>query len=255
MSIDGMSVLHRAGSISYGLICSESVVDSLAIEVGLASISGFNYFHTNFGMPYDFLLKRSVSSGHALFAAIDDRNRLLGFARFEKIADDVERMHRGKKNVVRRSVHLLRSIEVHPSFRKTGIGRLLFAIAVESLRSNVITMPDNTGAARFFKEKLMFEAISENDPTVSARYKDYLILQYPRARAVLKTVAENYPRMVMPELVDTYESLLFRMNMGKPISRKEILTFESLLTSSSHLLDGKLLNEMNLLLNNFMTGH
>ncbi|MDW7732067.1 MAG: GNAT family N-acetyltransferase [Methanolobus sp.] len=252
MSLDGMSVLHRAGSTSYGLIGSESVVDNLVIEVGLANASGFNYFHKKFGMPYEFLLKRSVSSGHALFAAVGEQNRLLGFARFEKIADNVERTHRGKKNVIKRSVYLLRSIEVHPSFRHIGIGRLLFAIAVECLKSNVITMPDNAGAARFFREKLMFEAISDNDCTVSARYKGYLLLSYPKARILLKTIAGNYPRMVMPELIDSYESLIFRSNMGKSITKKDIIKFEALLTNSSHLLDGKLLKEMHLFLENFI---
>lgn len=252
MSIDGMSVLHRAGSIFYGSIGSESAVDSLVIEVGLANTSGFNYFHTKFGMPYEFLLKRSVSSGHALFTAVDGQNRLLGFARFEKIADDVERTHRGKKSVVKRSVHLLRSIEVHPSFRHIGVGRLLFAIAVERLKSNVITLPDNAGAARFFREKLMFEAVGDNDCTVSARYKDYLLLSYPKARILLKTIAGNYPRMVMPELIDSYESLIFRSNMGKSISKNDIVQFETLLVNSRHLLDGKLLKEMNFLLNSFI---
>ncbi|WP_406657700.1 GNAT family N-acetyltransferase [Methanolobus sp. ZRKC2] len=248
-----MSVLHKAGSISYGLIGSESVVDSLVIEVGLANLSGFNYFHQKFGMPYDFLLKKSISSGHALFVAVDEQSRLLGFARFEKIADDVERMHRGKKSVVKRSVHLLRSIEVHPSFRHIGVGRLLFAISVEYLKSNVITMPDNSEAARFFKDKLMFEKINDNDCTVSARYKSYLLLAYPKARVLLKTVAGNYPRMVMPELIDSYESLMFRSKMGKSISRKDIVRFEDLLMNSSHLLDRKLLREMNVFLNNFVT--
>ncbi|TGC07462.1 GNAT family N-acetyltransferase [Methanolobus halotolerans] len=253
MSIDDMSVLHRAGSISYGLIGSESAVDNFIIEVGRANLSGFNYFHKKFGMPYEFLLKRSVSSGHALFAATDDRDRLLGFARFEKIADDVERVHKGKKSVVRHSVYLLRSIEVHPSFRHIGIGRLLFAIAVECLRSNIITMPDNADAARFFKEKLMFEKVSGNDCTVSSRYKNYLLLSYPKARVLLKIIAGNYPRMVMPELIDSYESLMFMSNMGKAISKKDIIRFETLLMNSSHLLDGNLLNEMNLFLKSFVS--
>ncbi len=251
MSVKNMSVLHRAGNVSYGLLGSESAVDDLVIEVGRTGLSGFNYFHKKFGMPYEFLLKRSISSGHALFAATDDNARLLGFARFEKIADEVERIHRGKKNVVKRPVYLLRSIEIHPSFRHVGIGRLLFAIAVESLKSSVITLPDNFQAARFFREKLMFRTISENDCTVSARYKDYLLLSYPKARVLLKTIAENYPRMVMPELIDSYESLMFKSNMGKSISRRDLIRFKELLESSIHLVDGKLLKEMNSFLNKF----
>jgi ribosomal protein S18 acetylase RimI-like enzyme len=243
-----MSVLHKAGNISYGLLESEEAVDGLRIEVGLSNTPGFNYFHNNFGMPYDFLMKTSVSSGHMLFVSVDSGNRLLGFARFEKVSDNLEKTHRGKKNVVRHSVHLLRSIEVHPSFRNMGIGRLLFAIAVEALRSNVITKPDNTDAARFFKERLMFDTICATDTMVSPRYRDCLMLPYPKTRYLLRQLAGNYPRMVMPELIDSYESLIFRSNMGKSISWDDILAFEQYLDNSRHLLDRKLSDEMNLLL-------
>jgi len=248
MSIDGMCVLHKAGNVSYGLLESEEAVGSLTIEVGLSNTPGFNYFHNNFGMPYDFLMKTSVSSGHMLFVSVDTDNRLLGFARFEKVSDNLEKTHRGKKNVVLRSVHLLRSIEVHPSFRNMGVGRLLFAIAVECLRSNVITKPDNPDAARFFKERLMFDTICSTDTIVSPRYRDCLMLPYPKTRFLLRQLAGNYPRMVMPELIDSYESLKFRSNMGKSISEGDILAFGQYLGNSRHLLDAKLSEEMDLFL-------
>ncbi|WP_292464012.1 GNAT family N-acetyltransferase [Methanolobus sp.] len=247
MSVNGMCILHKAGNISYCLLESEDVVDDLKIEVGLSSTPGFNYFHNKFATPYDFLMKTSVSSGHALFVSIDASNRLLGFARFEKVSDNIEKIHRGKKNVVQHSVHLLRSIEVHPSSRNMGIGRLLFAIAAKTLRSNVITKPDNPDASRFFKERLMFDVICGTD-CISPRYRDCLILPYPKARFLLRQLACNYPRMVMPELVDSYESLKFKSNMGKPISKNDVLDFEQYLASSRHLLDRKLSEEMDILL-------
>ncbi len=57
--------------------------------------------------------------------------------------------------------------------------------------------------------------------------------------------------MVMPELIDSYESLMFKSNMGKSISRRDLIRFKELLESSIHLVDGKLLKEMNSFLNKF----
>ncbi|WP_256623220.1 GNAT family N-acetyltransferase [Methanolobus chelungpuianus] len=244
MCVKGISVLHRAGTVSYGLLESEEALEGLRIEVGQSGAPGFNYFHNNFGMPYDFLMRSSVSSGHPLFVSFDTCGRMLGFARFEKVSDNLEKIHRGKKSLVRHSVHLLRSIEVHPSFRNMGVGRLLFAIAAGHLYSNVVTKPDNPGAARFFRQRLMFDTICDTDCTVSLRYRDHLILPYPKARLLLRQLAGNYPRMVMPELIDSYESLRFRSNMGKSIPRDDIVTFERYLTTSRHLLDRKLSEEI-----------
>lgn len=253
MSVDGICVLHKAGNVSYGLLKSEEAVKNLRIEVGQSGAPGFNYFHNNFGMPYDFLMKSSVSSGHPLFVCFDTCNRLLGFARFEKVSDNVEKTYCGKKNLVRPSVHLLRSIEVHPSFRNMGIGRLLFAVAAEHLRSNVVTKPDNPGAARFFMKRLMFDTICDTDCTVSPRYRDCLMLPYPKARLLLRQLAENYPRMVMPELIDSYEALRFKSNMGKSIPRDDIAAFEQHLATSGHLVDRKLCEEMKFFLKNLYT--
>ncbi|MBP1910254.1 GNAT family N-acetyltransferase [Methanolobus bombayensis] len=251
MSVKDLNILHVAGNIQYGVLETGSSIDQLDIDIGNASNAGFNYFHNKFGMPYDFLLKSSISSGHSLFIAIQDENKLLGFARFEQISEETERTYRGKTNVVNHSIHLLRSIEIHPSHRHVGIGRLLFAIAVKHLKSNVITMPDNPGASRFFKEKLRFKPLNPKNSGLSSRYEGYLILQYPRAKNMLKTMAGNYPRMVMPELIGSYEALKFRHNMGKNISSEDISDFLTLFESSRELLDNKLKGEMNSFIRGF----
>jgi ribosomal protein S18 acetylase RimI-like enzyme len=245
MSIEGLSVLHIAGNIRYGILEAGSSVDLLDIDIGNSANIGFNYFHNKFGMPYDFLLKSSLSSGHSLFVAVKGNNKLLGFARFEQICEETEKTYRGKTNVVQHSIHLLRSIEIHPAHRHVGIGRLLFAISVNQLKTNVITMPDNSGAARFFKDKLGFIALNPMTNGLSSRYKRYLMLPYPRARSMLKTMAGDYPRMVMPELIGSYEALKFRLNMGKNISSEDISDFITLFESSRELLDTKLEGEMN----------
>ncbi|WP_292469303.1 GNAT family N-acetyltransferase [Methanolobus sp.] len=250
MSIEGLSVLHVAGNISYGVLETDLSVDQLNIDIGQSNNVGFNYFHNKFGMPYDFLLKSSISSGHCLFVAVKGL-KLLGFARFEKIVEDTEKTYRGKTSIVHHSVHLLRSIEVHPSNRHVGIGRLLFSISVNHLKSNVITMPDNLGAARFFKEKLKFTKLNPANSGLSSRYNNYLILPYPRAKNMLKIMAGNYPRMVMPELIARYESLKFKVNMGKSISEGDVSEFQLLFENSQELLDRKLMNEMNLFLKGF----
>ncbi|WP_094226548.1 GNAT family N-acetyltransferase [Methanolobus psychrotolerans] len=251
MSIEGLSILHMAGHVSYGLLETGSSVDQLNIDIGHANNVGFNYFHNKFGMPYDFLLKSSISSGHSLFVAIQGSEHLLGFARFEKISDETEKTYRGKTNIVNYSVHLLRSIEIHPAHRHVGIGRLLFAIAVKNLETNVITLPDNPGAARFFKDKLKFKRLNPNNNGLSPRYKDYLILPYPRAKDTLKVMAGSYPRMVMPELIGRYEALKFKYNMGKSISKEELRDFQQLFENSRELLDNKLMDEMDSFLKGF----
>ena len=251
MAIEGLNVLHMAGDIGYGVLETGISVDQLNIDIGQSNNVGFNYFHNKFGMPYDFLLKSSISSGHSLFVAVKGSDQLLGFARFEKISDETEKTYKGKTNIVNYSVHLLRSIEVHPAHRHVGIGRLLFAISVNQLKTNVITMPDNQDAARFFKDKLKFKCLNPNNNGLSSRYKDYLILPYPRAKNMLKTMAVNYPRMVLPELIGSYESLKFRDNMGKSISKRDIKEFQILFQTSKQLLDNKLMNELDSFIKRF----
>ncbi len=98
----------------------------------------------------------------------------------------------------------------------------MFSIAVKNLKINIITLPDNSGAANFFKGKLKFQLLNPSNNGLSSRYKDYLIFPYPRAKNMLKTIAVNYPRVVMPELIGRYESLKFKSNMGKSISKKDV---------------------------------
>lgn len=250
MSIEGLNILHVAGNVSYGLLQIDSSVDQLEIDVGNSGNVGFNYFHNKFGMPYSFFLKQSISSGHSLFVALRDK-KLLGFARFEKLSDKTEKTHRGKTNIVHHPVHILRSIEIHPAHRKVGIGRLLFAIAVNYLKTTVITMPDNPEAARFFKEKLSFITFSSSDHSFSLRYKKYLILPYPVGKDLIKTIACDYPRVVMPELVGRYEDLKFKNNMGKYISEEDIVQFQLLFEDSLTLLDSKLMDEMTSFIKDF----
>ncbi|ETA66718.1 MAG: hypothetical protein PWQ51_444 [Methanolobus sp.] len=251
MSIEGMNILHVAGNVSYGILEAGSSVDQLDIDIGNSDNIGFNYFHNKFGMPYDFLLKSSLSSGHSLFVAVEGSNKLLGFARFEQLSEETEKTYRGKTNVVHHSIHLLRSVEIHPAHRHVGIGRLLFATSVNHLKTNVITMPDNPGAARFFKNKLGFTTLNPKSSGLSSRYKGYLMLPYPRARNMLKTMAGDYPRMVMPELIGSYEALKFRRNMGKNITSDDISDFLTLFESSRELLDSKLKGEMNSFIRGF----
>jgi len=244
-------MLHMAGSISYGVLESGSSVDQLNIDIGQSNNVGFNYFHNKFGIPYDFLLKSSINSSHSLFVAVHGSDKLVGFARFEKISEETQKTYKGKTNIVNYSVHLLRSIEVHPGHRHVGIGRLLFSVAVKHLKTNVITLPDNSGAAHFFKEKLKFQLLNPGNNGLSSRYKDYLILPYPRAKNMLKTMAVNYPRVVMPELIGRYESLKFKFNMGKSISKEDVSEFQILFENSRELLDNKLMHEIDLFIKVF----
>lgn len=244
MSFEGMDQLHRAGNIFYGLLSSGCAVDDLHIEISANDSVGFSYFHNKFGMPYDFLLKCSIDSGHYLFVAVDDRHRLLGFARFERVNNVLGITQKNEKKIIEHSFCLLRSIEVHSSYRHVGIGRLLFAVSVGHLQSNIMAMPDNVEAARFFKNKLLFGDINNAGCSISSRYKDYLLLPYPKSISLLKMLAENYPRMVLPELVDLYESLKFKSNMGKHISKNDIIKLKSNFDNSGDLLGEKLSCEM-----------
>ena len=248
---NGLSVLHQAGNVVYGLLDSEDAIDELNIEIGLSGVVGFNYFHTKFGIPYDFLLKNSIVSGHKLFVATDRSNRLIGFARFEMVSDNVEKVINGKRNIVKHSVYMLRSIEVHPSFRKMGVGRLLFSIAAEHLCSTIITKPDNQDAARFFAEKLMFEPMCSSGNLVTPRHRECQVLPYPRAILLFKQLAVTNPRMVMPELIDTYEALRFKTNMGRVVTQKDMDAFKQFLDRSEQLLDKRLSDEMHQFVDGF----
>ena len=231
-----MEKIHQAGNISYALLVSSDAVDDLNIDVGTVGLEGFSYFHQKFGMPYTFLLKRSIESGHFLFVSIAENDKLIGFARFEKLEEHTEKEIKGKMNTVNPSLFLLRSMEVHSSFRNCGIGRVLFSTAVHYLQGNVLTVPDNKEAANFFIKKLGFTEITDAVGNYKQRYEGHLMLAYPKAVSLWHEIAAKYPRIVYPELVDLYESLKFRHNMGKAISCNDVSRFEVLLSECNGML-------------------
>lgn len=240
--------IHQAGDISYALLISSKVVDDLNIDVGAGEREGFIYFHQKFGMPYTFLLKKSIESGHFLFVSISGNDKLIGFARFEKLEEHTEKEIKGKMNVVNPSLFLLRSMEVHSSFRNCGIGRVLFSTAVYYLKGNVLTIPDNPEAAHFFRKKLGFTEVTDSIVNSRQKYEGHLMLAYPKAVALWHEIATKYPRIVYPELIDLYESLKFRHNMGKTISCNDIGRFEILLAECNGMLADAMEKEMNRLL-------
>lgn len=243
-----MEIIHQAGNVSYALLVSPKAIDNLQIDVGTGSREGFIYFHQKFGMPYEFLLKKSIESGHFLFVSIFGNNKLIGFARFEKLEQHTERSIKSKKNIVSPALFLLRSMEVNSSFRNSGIGRILFSTAVYHLQGNVLTIPDNPDAACFFRKKLGFTDVSDSISGYGQKYEGYLMLAYPKAVALWHEMAKLYPRMVYPELIDLYESLKFRHSMGKIIPFGDLERFELLLMGCDGMISNLMEKEMNSLL-------
>ncbi len=243
-----METIHQAGDISYALLVSPEAVDDLIIDVGAGDREGFIYFHQKFGMPYTFLLKKSIESGHFLFVSISGNDKLIGFSRFEKLEEHTEKEIKGKMNVVNPSLFLLRSMEVHSSFRNCGIGRVLFSTAVYYLKGNVLTIPDNPEAARFFRKKLGFTEVTDPIGNYKQKYEGHLMLAYPKAVALWHEIAAKYPRIVYPELIDLYESLKFRHSMGKVISCNDVGRFEILFAECNGMLSGVMEKEMTRLL-------
>ncbi|AGB49126.1 acetyltransferase [Methanomethylovorans hollandica DSM 15978] len=246
--MQGIEKIHQAGDISYALFVSSEAVDYLYIEIGTADQEGFSYFHQKFGMPYKFLLKKSIESGHFLFVSISGKDKLIGFARFEKLEEHIDKEIKGKMNVVQPSLFLLRSMEVHSSFRNCGIGRVLFSTAVYYLQGNVLTVPDNKEAANFFKKKLGFTEITDTVGIYKQKYEGHLILPYPKAVTLWHEIASKYPRILYPELIDLYESLKFRHNMGKAIPCNDIYRFENLLAQCNGMLANVMENDMHRML-------
>ncbi len=239
-----MQKIHKAGNIFYALLVSSNAVDNLNIDIGTVGWEGFSYFHQKFGMPYTFLLKRSIESGHFLFVSIAANDKLIGFARFEKLEEHTQKRIKGKMNIVNPSLFLLRSMEVHSSFRNCGIGRVLFSTAAYCLQGNVLTVPDNTEAANFFRKNLGFTEITDAVGNYKQKYEGHLMLPYPRAISLWHEIASKYPRIVYPELIDLYESLKFRHNMGKIIPCNDISRFETLLAECNGMLSYSMENEM-----------
>ncbi len=247
-------IIHKAGDMSYELLISPKAVDNLEIDIGTGNREGFVYFHQKFGMPYTFLLKKSIESGHFLFVSISGNNKLIGFARFEKLEEHTEKEIKGKMKVVTPSLFLLRSMEVHSSFRNCGIGRVLLSTAVHYLKGNVLTIPDNPEAACFFKTKLGFSEFTGSLGNNGQKYEEYLILTYPKAVALWHEIARKYPRIVYPELIDLYESLKFHNSMGKAISCNDICRFEILLAECNGMLSNAMEKEMKCLINELRNG-
>lgn len=243
-----MEKIHKAGDISYALLISSDAVDDLKIDIGAGDREGFIYFHQKFGMPYTFLLKKSIESGHFLFVSISGNDKLIGFARFEKLEEHTEKQIKGKLNVVNPSLFLLRSMEVHSSFRSCGIGRVLFSTAVYYLKGNVLTVPDNPEAAHFFRKKLGFTEFTDSIGNYKQKYEGHLVLTYPKAVALWHEIATKYPRIVYPELIDLYESLKFRQSMGKAVSCNDVRMFEVLFAECNRMLSDIMRKEMNHLL-------
>ncbi|WP_321420762.1 GNAT family N-acetyltransferase [uncultured Methanomethylovorans sp.] len=237
-------IIHKAGDMSYELLISPKAVDNLEIDIGTGNREGFVYFHQKFGMPYTFLLKKSIESGHFLFVSISGNNKLIGFARFEKLEEHTEKEIKGKMKVVTPSLFLLRSMEVHSSFRNCGIGRVLFSTAVHYLKGNVLTIPDNQEAARFFRKKLGFSEVAGPVGSNVQTYEGHLMLTYPKAVALWHEIAKKYPRIVYPELVDLYESLKFHHSMGKQISCNDVCRFEMLLAECDGMLSDAMQKDM-----------
>lgn len=248
MQISGFRIAYTVNDISYGIVDPEKEVCELEIDLGVNGAEGFSYFSKKFGIPYEFLLKKTIESGHVLAVAVSASNKLLAFARFEKMVERVERLHKGKVEVVRYPLYMLRSIEVHSSYRNTGIGRILFAVAVRSLGADIITKPDNPGSARFFKEKLMLGEIGKLSGIDQKKYSDYFMVSYPKASGLLDVLIERYPRMILPELIHLYEISKLKLQRNKSISSEDISRFEMLFAKRRNMLSNSAQKEMDALL-------
>ena len=248
MQITGFNVERVAGSVAYGVLGSVAGVDELDVDVGIDNKEGFSYFHIKFGVPYNFFLKKTISSGHVLAIAVLEPNKLMAFARFEKLEEKVERIYRGELKIIKPPIFLLRSIEVHSSYRNTGIGRVLFALAARNLCADVLTRPDNPEAKRFFRDKLMFGNIDRMSGLDSTKYPGHLMLSHAKAAMLLSDVTKRFPRMVLPDLIDMYEMLQFRVNMGKSVLLEEVCEFETVFQKHGGMLDDGSQNKMHTLL-------
>ena len=252
MQITGFKVEHVAGDVTYGTLSSVTGVDELDVDVGIDGMEGFSYFHNKFGVPYNFFFKKTISSGHVLAIAVLESNKLMAFARFEKLEGRVEKIYKGELKVVKQPILLLRSIEVHSSYRNKGIGRVLFALMARNLCSDILTRPDNPKAERFFRDKLMFGEIDRMSGLDTIKYPGHLMISHAKAAVLFSDVTKRYARMVLPELIDSYETLQFKANMGKAVLMGEMCEFESLYQKYRDMLDAGLQKKMDLFLRDVM---
>lgn len=252
MQITGFKVGHVAGDVSYGTLSSVAGVDELDVDVGIDGMDGFSYFHNKFGVPYNFFFKKTISSGHVLAIAALESNKLMAFARFEKLEDKVERIYKGELKVIKPPILLLRSIEVHSSYRNKGIGRVLFALMARNLCADILTRPDNPKAERFFRDKLMFGDIDRMSGFDPIKYSGHLTISHAKAAVLFGDVAKRYTRMVLPELIDSYETLQFNANMGRAVLVEDVCEFESLFQKYRDMLDAGLQKKIDLFLRDVM---
>ena len=252
MQITGFKVEHVAGDVTYGTLSSVTGVDELDVAVGIDGMDGFSYFHNKFGVPYNFFFKKTISSGHVLAIAVLKPNKLIAFARFEKLEDSVEKIYKGELKVVKQPILLLRSIEVHSSYRNKGIGRVLFALMARNLCADILTRPENPKAGCFFRDKLMFGDIDRISGLDPINYPGHLIISHAKAAVLFGDVTKRYVRMVLPELIDSYEALQFKTNMGKVVLMEEMCEFENLYQKYRDMLDAGLLKKIDLFLKDVM---
>lgn len=252
MQITGFKVEHVAGDMTYGTLSSVAGVDELDIDVGIDGMEGFSYFHNKFGVPYNFFFKKTISSGHVLAIAVLKPNRLIAFARFEKLENKVERIYKGELKEVKPPLLLLRSIEIHSSYRNKGNGRILFALMARNLCADILTRPDNHKAECFFRDKLMFGDIDRMSGLGPTEYHGHLFISYAKAAVLFSDVTKRYTRMVLPELIDSYEALQFKANMGRDVLLKEMCEFESLYQMYRDMLDAGLQKKIDLFLRDTM---
>ena len=252
MQITGFKVEHVAGDVTYGTLSSVAGVDELDVDVGIDGMEGFSYFHNKFGVPYNFFFKKTISSGHVLAIAVLEPNKLIAFARFEKLEDKVEKIYKGELKVVKKPILLLRSIEVHSSYLNKGIGRVLFALMAKYLCSDILTRPDNPKAERFFMDKLMFGDIDKISGLDPINYPGHLIISHAKAAVLFGDVTKRYTRMVLPELIGSYEMLQFKANMGRDVLLEEMCEFESLYQKYRDILDAGLQKKIDVFLKDMM---
>ena len=205
---------------------------------------GFSYFHMKFGVPYRFFLKKSIECDHIL-AVVVKSGKLIAFARFELLEKGMWKSRNGMDFCVQHPLHLLRSIEVHSSFRGAGIGRVLLACVIPSLGGYVITKPDNPKAQKFFMNIFGFRHIQNSpSPFDMTKYPNHVILPYPVAKHLFTIVAEKYPYLFASDLLIHYERLKYCVKHRKLLLEEDIELFGSLFERRREMLPAAKLVEI-----------
>ena len=85
------------------------------------------------------------------------------------------------------AVYVLRAIEVHPDFRRKGIGKTLIVLSLREMNGYVITKPLTEAGKRFFRE-MGFRASDEfkRPPVDVSKQPNYLILSPYSIKKILK---------------------------------------------------------------------